>query len=737
MLRSKQCLLILLIVCLFIGNSTLNRVYAADSPALSYRVSSVGPFGGDAKSLVVDPADPKRLYLGTTDGQIYRSKDAAQNWERLLTFDHPGYSVDKIIIDEKNPQTIYVPVWFIANDTDGTIYKTTDGGDTWQELTPMKGHSVRNLTIAPMNNQMMIAAAIDGAYISYDAGATWARYSPPNHPDIKRLHSVAIDPQNPNIVYLGTEHLPWRTEDGGKTWVCVKGTSPEKKQQFIDDSDIFSIVIDRNNPNRIYASACSGIYNTSDRAATWAKYQGIPFTSRRTHLIYPDPTNEQTIYSCTTEGLWKTNNGGTSWRPMTSIHTVCNAIALHPTNPNRLYLAIKFGGVLVSDNGGESFHPANNGFVNRQISTLIADRTKPGRLYAAALFNGFEGGLYISNDNGLSWQLSIRSMVGEDIYVLYQSAAQDQTLYAGTNLGLYISNNHGENWTRISGKAPLLPTTTPLTSTKGKVGHSFVASSPAKGSKRSSKKGKTPSANITERVVGITTRYSAKGTDGVLVASWGGLYQVKEDTGAAKLNVKTRNGNIVSTPTPAANEAPITKLNVDGYNGRILSVATHPAQPDTIYVGTQQGIYITNDNGKSWQRPTLDPETTPVVVSIAINPHNPKVIMAGTQYASYLSNDGGQSWQRRGHGIPYGEILAIRFSPIDPNLIVVGDYRVGGLYVSTDGGENFQQIELQVSSSRITTMSFDSVDAKNLYIGSFSGGVYVVNVNNPTFSSQK
>src|SRR5437868_12385445 len=101
--------------------------FAESKREAAYSWSFVGPFGGDARSLAIDPSDPNRLYLGTNDGQIYRTTDGAETWTRLLSFDHPGYSLDKIIIYETNPKTLYAPIWWVANDTDGTIFKSTDG----------------------------------------------------------------------------------------------------------------------------------------------------------------------------------------------------------------------------------------------------------------------------------------------------------------------------------------------------------------------------------------------------------------------------------------------------------------------------------------------------------------------------------------------------------------------------------------------------------------------------------
>jgi photosystem II stability/assembly factor-like uncharacterized protein len=109
--------------------------------------------------------------------------------------------------------------------------------------------------------------------------------------------------------------------------------------------------------------------------------------------------------------------------------------------------------------------------------------------------------------------------------------------------------------------------------------------------------------------------------------------------------------------------------------------------------------------------------------------------MITTDTTCILTKDGGKTWQRRGGGIPYGEPIAVRFSNTNPNVIVVGDYRNGGLYISTDLGESFTSINQQIPSNRIGAISFDNFDPDRLYIGSFSGGVYIVRT--PGLSSNK
>ena len=81
--------------------------------------------------------------------------------------------------------------------------------------------------------------ATDGVYRSEDSGKHWARISPEKHEDLRNFDSIAIDPHDPNTIYAGTYHLPWKTVDGGKNWAPVH-------QGMVDDSDVMSITIDQN-----------------------------------------------------------------------------------------------------------------------------------------------------------------------------------------------------------------------------------------------------------------------------------------------------------------------------------------------------------------------------------------------------------------------------------------------------------------------------------------------------------
>lgn len=304
-----------------------------------------GPFGGTVRALAQDPTDPKRMFIGTADGQIYTTVDGAQTWRWLPTFNRPQYIIESIVIDPTATDTLYAAVWVLENDREGGVYKSTDGGQTWRAV--LNGESVRAFAMAPGNASVLVAGTLNGAFRSTDGGETWARLSPAGHTGIRNIESVAIDPRSADTVYVGTWYLPWKTTDGGRNWTFIHGETTK----LIEDSDIFSIAIDTFDPDRVYCSACSGIYRSLDGGRNWTKFKGIPSSARRTHIIFPHPTREKEIFAGTTEGLWHTLDGGETWRQILPTTTTINEIRIHPSAPQRVIVGTENRGVLISEDG--------------------------------------------------------------------------------------------------------------------------------------------------------------------------------------------------------------------------------------------------------------------------------------------------------------------------------------------------------------------------------------------------
>ena len=113
---------------------------------------------------------------------------------------------------------------------------------------------------------------------SGDGGDSWDRISSLDHPDLKTVGSLAVDPLDAERIYAGTWHLSWKTLDGGRTWQSLKAG-------MIDDSDVMTLNVDRRDRDTVYATACSGIYRSRDAGRRWSKLRGIPGSSRRTRAF--------------------------------------------------------------------------------------------------------------------------------------------------------------------------------------------------------------------------------------------------------------------------------------------------------------------------------------------------------------------------------------------------------------------------------------------------------------------
>ncbi len=336
------------------------------------------------------------------------------------------------MVDSADPATIYVGAW--KNSNEGGLWISHDDGRSWTEPAPFKGQPVHALVQAPSDANILYAGTLAGVFRSGDGGVTWTQISPPDSHEIHEIESLAVDPVNPEIVYAGTWHLPWKTTDGGKTWRNIK-------QGLIVDSDVFSIIVDPKRPRIVYLSACSGIYKSEDAGILFHKIQGIPSEARRTRSLMQDPENREVVYAGTTEGLYKTVNGGRSFERMTGSDVVVNSVYVDPEDSNRVLLATDRGGVLASDDAGDTFTPSNQGISERKVAALLVDRDNPETLYAGVVNDKNFGGVFRSTDGGAYWEQVASGLDGGDVFALAQT--KDGRIVAGTGHGIFVLEPSG------------------------------------------------------------------------------------------------------------------------------------------------------------------------------------------------------------------------------------------------------------------------------------------------------
>ncbi len=278
--------------------------------------------------IAVDPRDPNRLFvaaLGHPHGPneergVFRSTDGGRTFQKVLYKDEYT-SANDVKIDPSDPNIVYAALWqqqqsFIEGGSfggaNGGIFKSTDGGTTWQQLTDGLPTVLQaNLAIAPSDSKTLYATiagaapgtpaapvglggGVIGFYKSSDAGAHWSLMNgagvtgrePDNRPLARigggDLPELAVDPKNPNVVYTCSTVF-WRTEDGGVTWSAVRGAP--------GGDDYQQLWINPNDPNILILVADQGGVISANRGASWSNWYTQP-----TAAMYHVSTDNTFVY---------------------------------------------------------------------------------------------------------------------------------------------------------------------------------------------------------------------------------------------------------------------------------------------------------------------------------------------------------------------------------------------------------------------------------------------------------
>jgi photosystem II stability/assembly factor-like uncharacterized protein len=555
--------------------------------------------------------DHERLYLGTANGWIYQSRDDGKSWTRLSRIgNRDDLVLKKILVDPANSRHILVGAYVPVGKADGGIYSSNDGGTHWSSAPGMEGQSVRALTFAPSNSKIVVAGTLEGVFRSSDGGAHWEQISPKASAEIHEVESLAVDPADPKIIYAGTWHLPWKTVDGGKHWSNMK-------QGIIEDSDVFSIIVDPRQPNLVYLSACSGIYKSEDGGAKFAggvsqnKAQGIPLTARRTRVLRQDPNHPEIVFAGTTEGLYRTFDGGEHWIQATGPDIIVNDVYVDPANSKHVLLATDRGGVLASEDGGDSFLPSNSGFSARYIDAFTGDAQHSLTVYVGVVNDKQAGGVFVSHTQGLSWSQLSAGLDGRDVFALGQ--APDGTILAGTEHGIYRLK--GAVWGRAGDDSAATESTAaePVAASSSKPARR-PPQSPAKAHPGAKARAAAAPAvlkdfdgSVSSFALSGETLYAASSI-GLLRSASSGLTWtlVSSIPPDAWRLVSAANGTVVAASLGAV------EMSTDGGNtwrpvalpakiNQILALSVD-GQGD-VWIGDRDGVYFSADKGTTWRTP--------------------------------------------------------------------------------------------------------------------------------------
>ncbi len=592
--------------------------------------TALGPDGGDVRSLSFDPQNPDRIYLGTSTGTLFLSTDAGHNWSRLAHLGNDDNVLDHIVIDPKNPKHIYVSAWSVVDQQAGDVYRSHDGGNNWEAMPGVHGKSVRALAIAPYDSKVLVIGALDGVFRSQNGGNSWERISPVSQAELKNVESIAVDPKNPDVVYAGTWHLAWKTDDSGAHWNRIN-------KGMIDDSDVFSVIVDSTNPAVVYASACSGIYKSESAGDLFHKLQGIPFSARRTRVLKQDPNNPATVYAGTTEGLWKTTDAGKTWKRVSNPEVVVNDVLIDPRNSSRVLLATDRSGVLASDNGAATFVASNHGYTHRYVSAILTDKNDPNSILVGVVNDREFGGVFSTQDGGQNWQQKSAGLGGRDVFALQQ--VPNGGLIAGTNKGIFLLDRNASQWRPIN---TIVTEKATVRLVKTKKGRKKVPSLVAV---RSTLDARVSDIEITPQ------RWLAATSSGLFSSSNQG---------------KTWTGG------PVLGKADFVAVESRG---------------ELVVAATRTNVFHSSNHGATWQQAPLSSYITSIH-GVTLTPDSE--ILVASREGAYRSSDSGATWEHIVNGLPDKNINSIAYDQSKKRLLATSSAS-GVVFESRDGGRSWHR----------------------------------------------
>lgn len=609
-----------------------------------------GNIGGRIRSIVINPTTPTTMFVGSVGGGIWKTTNGGASWQPINDF-MANLAVSTIIIDPTNQNTMYAGTgegFYNGDAIQGAgVFKSVDGGNTWAQLSSTNNPNfywVDRLAISP-NGSTILAATGSGFWRSANGGTSWTEVNTSDS-TAWAVKDIVFSPTDSTMaIASGSYGLAWYSSDAGLTWTRATGLPS------LDWLGRVELAYAPNNPSIVYAGVAQNqgeVWKSADGGHSYALANtGTNYLSGQgwyDDAVWVDPTNANTIVVGGTD-LMISTNGGTS---LTDIGGYTGGV--HPDQ--HIILA----------------HPGFNGSTNKTV------------------FVGNDGGIFttsnINTANGSSGWTSLNNNLG--ITQFYGAAGNPTTgiIVGGTQDNYTLRFTGGtNNWTAMFG---------------GDGG--FDAADPT-----------DPSYFYGEYV----DLYIHRSTDGGVSSSY--IYGGITDAGTCANfiapfildpnNSSTmlaggcslwRSTNVkATTPTWTSNKGATTG------NQPISAIAVAPGNSNIIWVGYNNGEVYKTTNGTfatpTWTRMDLNSPNLPqkYVTRLTIDRNNSNIVYA--TYGGYTSNnvwrttDGGNTWSLIvGSGatqLPQIPVHSLVTSPFNPSWLYVGTEI--GVFDSSDGGANW------------------------------------------------
>ncbi len=637
-----------------------------------WTVQGPGNAGARINTVEVDPSDDDVLYIGYSTGGVFKTTNDGLSWTPI--FDDQTYlSIGAIEVDPNNSNTVYVGTGdpnitgypFIGNG----IYKSMDGGDSWQHLGLAETGIVSKIIVHPSNSQIIYAATMGnpfdysddrGLYKSIDGGASWTKVLFIS--DQAGVIDLAVHPTDPDVIYAagwdrirnyntsiayGNGGRIYRSENGGSSWEILDNGLPIKQLSRS------SIAISNSDPDILYVSIVDSTF----------LLQGIYKT-----------TNGGDAWTAVTEG--NVDNGMTN--PLSNFGWYFGRIFINPNNNNTIYLLGVRLWRSLSSGASWSVYPPSSGSGAPHVDNHYIDFNSQGDLYL-----GTDGGLYKNPAGTQSW-LDREDIPTTQIYRVGYNPHEPNTYYGGTqDNGTQAGNEAGmDNWDKVFGADgfqpvfhPNNPDTFYFETQNGKIwrsndGNGFTTY--------------TNGINSNDRIHWDMQYIMSAHDPEVLYCGTHRVYRHDPN----------------SSPTWYPISDDLTDGNIYGASFHtITTVHESPVDDQILYVGTTDGnVWRSTNYGTDWESISTGlPDR--YVTSIKADPNNESgvyITHSGYRYGEeiphvHYSSNNGTTWTNITGNLPN---LGVNHIEVMPNnfgnvLFVATD---GGVYATLDGGQSWDRL---------------------------------------------
>lgn len=581
---------------------------------------SLGPFGGAVNIVRIDPNAPDSLLAATANASLFRSTNGGESWTALSFPGEFAATLHAAVIDPVKADTYLVALSSDSPRFRG-IFRSRNGGASWEQLADMRNEQVWSLATWQADPHFVAAGTEDGIFLSTDGGDSWQRVSPAGAWNFGPVVSIAFDPGDRQIIYAGTPHLPWKTEDGGAHWQPVH-------DGIETDSDVFSIQVDWSRAGRIFAGACSGTYRSGDGGVKWAKTKDV---TDRTFAVAQHPTLSGLWLAGTNSGVMRSVNSGASWSKILGYTT--RSIAWDKTHAGRVFIATDDAGVLRSDDAGAHWREVNRGLCSRHFLPLVESG---GALFSTVVGEKPGAGVWKLPASASDWQSASGIRVKATASAA-RSVAGDAPIYVIDAGRIASSLDGGRTW-------DFLPSPTPANAVLSVSGHLFAALD--SGLSRTEDGGRTwdaialPGAGDPVRqliqlapdaiaaVAGSRLWISADGMSWKLAAAIPGAPEILDVAGNTNgvLLVATTAGLVRSSNFGASWQSAEGELR----NNTVEAVVRHPSRPNVYFAAAFGLIYESRDSGSTWQPIGSESLVLGPIIQLLVVPGEPDRLFAMT-----------------------------------------------------------------------------------------------------------